>query len=209
MSQFISLKTFHTFKSVMLAALLLPVHAAATETTDSTAEAEAPSVQVSLITCSPGRDIYELCGHTALRVRSGDMDMAVNYGIFDFNAPNFVYRFVKGETDYMVAAYPFEHFMEGYQRQGRSVTEQPLNLTSRQADSLIFGPLRRWPRCQALQHLSPYNGDLFGGVDAQMDPLAAQVFKLDRNVLANFEILALSHGDTEHDGSPFCIIIVF
>ena len=47
MSQFISLKTFHTFKSVMLAALLLPVHAAATETTDSTAEAEAPSVQVS------------------------------------------------------------------------------------------------------------------------------------------------------------------
>ncbi len=137
MSQFISLKTFHTFKSVMLAALLLPVHAAATETTDNTAEAEAPSVQVSLITCSPGRDIYELCGHTALRVRSGDMDMAVNYGIFDFNAPNFVYRFVKGETDYMVAAYPFEHFMEGYQRQGRSVTEQPLNLTSRQADSLI------------------------------------------------------------------------
>lgn len=116
---------------------MLSVQAAATETADSTAEAEAPSVQVSLITCSPGRDIYELCGHTALRVRSGDADMAVNYGIFDFNAPNFVYRFVKGETDYMVAAYPFEYFLEDYRRQGRSVTEQPLNLTPGQAEKLI------------------------------------------------------------------------
>ncbi len=121
----------------VVAAVLLSVQAAATETADSTAEAEAPSVQVSLITCSPGRDIYELCGHTALRVRSGDADMAVNYGIFDFNAPNFVYRFVKGETDYMVAAYPFEYFLEDYRRQGRSVTEQPLNLTPGQAEKLI------------------------------------------------------------------------
>lgn len=33
-------------------------------------------------------------------------DLAVNYGIFDFDSPNFIYRFVKGETDYMVAAIP-------------------------------------------------------------------------------------------------------
>ncbi len=121
----------------MVTAMLLPVRVGAATTTDSVAEAEVPAVRVSLVTCSAGSDIYELCGHTALRVRSGDMDMAVNYGIFDFNAPNFVYRFVKGETDYMVAAYPFEYFMEDYRRQGRSVTEQPLNLTPQQAEKLI------------------------------------------------------------------------
>ena len=31
------------------------------------------------------------------------MDSVWNFGIFDFREPNFVYRFVKGETDYMVA----------------------------------------------------------------------------------------------------------
>ena len=56
-------------------------------------------IQVSLITCSPGKEIYELEGHTALRIKTPDYDMAVNYGIFDFNSPNFIYRFVKGETD--------------------------------------------------------------------------------------------------------------
>lgn len=97
------------------------------------------ATEISLITCSPGSEIYELCGHTALRVRNPglDMDMAVNYGTFDFNAPNFVYRFVKGETDYMVSAYPFSYFIEEYRRQGRGVYEQKLDLSPAQADSLV------------------------------------------------------------------------
>ncbi len=42
---------------------------------------------VSLITCAPGSDIYELEGHTALRIRSPRFDVAVSYGVFDFNSP--------------------------------------------------------------------------------------------------------------------------
>jgi len=93
--------------------------------------------RISLITCGPGSDIYELEGHTALRVRYNGSDVAVNYGLFDFDAPNFVYRFVKGETDYMVGAAPFEYFLRQYARDGRAVYEQPLNLSSDAALRLV------------------------------------------------------------------------
>lgn len=93
--------------------------------------------QISLITCGPGKDIYELEGHTALRIKHNGMDVAVNYGLFDFDAPNFVYRFVKGETDYMVGAAPFEYFLRQYVREGRDVYEQPLNLSPDAATRLV------------------------------------------------------------------------
>lgn len=92
---------------------------------------------VSLITCYPGEEIYELCGHSAIRVRGEGIDSVWNYGIFDFNQPNFVYRFVKGETDYKGASYPFKWFMPEYVQTGRKVVEQDLNLTPAEADSLL------------------------------------------------------------------------
>lgn len=92
----------------------------------------------SLVTCAPGREIYQLEGHTALRARhSGGVDLAINWGVFDFQAPNFVYRFVKGETDYMAAAYPFYIFLEEYRKEGRHVVEQELNLSPQQSEKLI------------------------------------------------------------------------
>ncbi len=86
-------------------------------------------LRVSVITCSPGPEIYELVGHTAIRIQGADMDSVWNYGLFDFAQPNFVYRFVKGETDYMVAGYPFEWFLPEYISRGSRVTEQTLDLT--------------------------------------------------------------------------------
>lgn len=92
---------------------------------------------VSLITCAPGADIYELEGHTAIRLQSPEFDVAVSYGIFNFNAPNFVYRFVKGETDYMVGAIPWDVFVREYELTHRRVDEQVLNLTSGQTATLV------------------------------------------------------------------------
>lgn len=97
---------------------------------------------VSLITCYPGPEIYELCGHSAVRVRgvnsNGEkIDSVWNYGIFDFNQPNFVYRFVKGETDYRGASYPFAWFLPEYVHAGRKVVEQDLNLTPAEADAML------------------------------------------------------------------------
>lgn len=95
------------------------------------------SITVSLITCYPGPEIYELCGHSAIRVRGAGIDSVWNYGIFDFNQPNFVYRFVKGETDYRGASYPFRWFLPEYVKSGRRVVEQDLNLTPDEAKNLL------------------------------------------------------------------------
>lgn len=94
------------------------------------AEGGADDIRVSLLTARAGADIYQLEGHTALRIQSPDRgDYVINWGLFDFAAPNFVYRFVKGETDYMAGAAPTDRFLEMYRREGRVVVEQALNLT--------------------------------------------------------------------------------
>lgn len=90
----------------------------------------AGAIEVSLITCSPGAEVWSNYGHTALRVRDDatGADVTFNYGIFSFDTPNFIWRFCTGETDYMVAAAPTEYFIESYRLENRSVTEQVLDL---------------------------------------------------------------------------------
>lgn len=88
------------------------------------------TTQVSWLTCWPGDEVYELEGHSALRVRTDSTDYVVNWGLFDFNAPAFVWRFALGETDYMVGAHPTTPFVESYIPRHRRVTEQVLNLDS-------------------------------------------------------------------------------
>lgn len=92
---------------------------------------ETDSVVVSLLTCSPGTEVYQLYGHTALRVTDSrrHLDLVFNYGVFDFRTPHFTWRFILGQCDYQVAAYPYELFLEEYRERGSSVTEQVLNLT--------------------------------------------------------------------------------
>lgn len=102
---------------------------------------EQDSIVASLVTCAPGKEVYELCGHEALRVRGTvdghRIDSIWNYGVFDFSEPHFIYRFVKGATDYRLASYPFEWFMPEYVRAGREVTEQDLNLTQAETRRLL------------------------------------------------------------------------
>lgn len=87
---------------------------------------------VSLVCTSPGTEIYELEGHAAIHLRlDADRDFVISYGQFDFNSPNFGYRFVSGQTDYHVALYPWSSFIYQYQYQGaeRTIIEHPIKLT--------------------------------------------------------------------------------
>lgn len=94
--------------------------------------------RVSLLTFFPGSEVYQLEGHTALRVQGDSIgDFALNWGTFDFAAPNFIYRFVKGETDYSVEAVPATLFINYYGDSGRKVVEQELNLSEAETQRLI------------------------------------------------------------------------
>lgn len=94
--------------------------------------------RISLLTAGPGKEMYQLEGHTALRIIMDDgSDMVANWGIFDFNAPNFAYRFVKGETDYSIGMCSMDRFMAEYQHEGRFVVEQPLNLSDSEAEEVV------------------------------------------------------------------------
>ena len=93
------------------------------------------SVEISLLTCQPHDEVYSLYGHTAIRYHElikGGLDVAFNYGVFNYNAPLFVLRFVFGLTDYELGAYPYPIFQQEYRRLGCMVTEQVLNLTARE-----------------------------------------------------------------------------
>ena len=97
------------------------------------------SVRVSLLTCAPGSEIYSLFGHTALRYENpakGE-DWVFNYGLFSFDTPNFVYRFVKGETDYQLGVIPYRYFEGEYAMRGSSVYQQELNLTDKEKENVI------------------------------------------------------------------------
>ena len=100
---------------------------------------QADSIRFSLLTCAPGNEIYELFGHTALRYQNftRGADVVFNYGMFSFNTPHFVYRFVKGETDYQLGVTPYHYFEAEYALRGSSVYEQELNLTPQEKQTLL------------------------------------------------------------------------
>ncbi len=89
------------------------------------------SIRASLITCSPGQEVYALYGHTALRLQNftTDQDLVFNYGVFSFKQPHFIWRFVRGQCDYMVVPVPWQYFTREYEERGSSITAQVLNLT--------------------------------------------------------------------------------
>ena len=97
------------------------------------------SIRFSLLTCAPGTEIYSLFGHTALRYENltrGE-DWVYNYGMFSFSTPNFVMRFVKGETDYQLGRIPFIYFREEYAHRKSSVHQQELNLSEGEKIKLL------------------------------------------------------------------------
>ena len=92
---------------------------------------------VSFVNFYPGPDIYELEGHSALRLNMPEGDFAISYGTYNFEQPNFVYRFVKGETDYWVTAVPWQYMEQSYRRDGRRIVEHIIDMTPAEKKRLI------------------------------------------------------------------------
>lgn len=97
------------------------------------------SIRFSLLTCAPGTEIYSLFGHTAIRYENYTrrIDVVFNYGMFSFNTPNFIFRFVAGETDYQLGITPYSYFEAEYAMRGSFVYQQVLNLTQSEKERLL------------------------------------------------------------------------
>jgi hypothetical protein len=89
-------------------------------------------IRVSLLTCSPGDEIYSTFGHSALRITdsSSVSDIVFNYGTFNFDEPGFYTNFLRGRLLYYLSTMYFADFKEEYQSTNRSITEQVLNLSA-------------------------------------------------------------------------------
>ena len=97
-----------------------------------------PSAKISVVICAPGDEIYSYFGHAAIRVCDpvAEKDIVFNYGVFSFDAPHFIWRFAKGETDYQLAVFRMSSFMGEYREEGRKVVEYELLLNPGERDSL-------------------------------------------------------------------------
>ena len=95
-------------------------------------------LRVSLLTCSPGEELYSTFGHSAIRVtdKLNGYDIIFNYGTFDFNDPNFYAKFVRGKLLYFVSVQDYNGFRDDYAYEQRSIIEQELNLDCIQKQQL-------------------------------------------------------------------------
>jgi hypothetical protein len=90
------------------------------------------SAQISLLTCSPGEELYSAFGHTGIRVTDfkNEFDVVFNYGTFDFEQPGFYTNFIRGRMLYCLAVDRYDNFRQQYIYEGRRVEEQILNLNT-------------------------------------------------------------------------------
>ena len=88
------------------------------------------NARVSVLTCGTGNESYSLFGHTAIRISDPNqfIDLVYNYGAFDFNTPNFVAKFTKGDLQYFAVSHPYTDFINDYTYERRSVEEQELDI---------------------------------------------------------------------------------
>ncbi len=89
------------------------------------------TIQISLLTYSPGKELYSVFGHSAIRVRNTvtNTDDVYNYGTFDFNNSSFYFGFVRGKLKYTLSKVPFELVLQHVPFENRSLIETPLNLS--------------------------------------------------------------------------------
>ena len=118
---------------VVLLFLMLPARAHA-----GVADAPGADLRVDLYTYGPGSVYWERFGHDALVITdttTGEA-YAFNYGLFDFDQKDFYFNFARGIMIYGAAAWPVVEDIREYSGEGRSITNQHLNLTPAQRAQL-------------------------------------------------------------------------
>ena len=98
----------------------------------SPADRDSSRLRISLLTCTPGEELYSTFGHSAFRVIDSNAvtDIVYNYGTFNFDDDGFYLKFVRGKLLYYISTEYFSSFRDFYQSENRGMTEQVLNLSA-------------------------------------------------------------------------------
>lgn len=93
------------------------------------------TLQVFLVTLGEGKYYWEKFGHNALWFYdpARGVDLAYNWGTFDFAEPGFLGRVLAGDMRYWVDTVTSRVFFDYYRYYDRSITVQRLNFTPEQA----------------------------------------------------------------------------
>ncbi len=99
---------------------------------------------ISLLTYSPGSQLYTAFGHSALRVQDPvnslggtPLDRVYNYGTFDFDESGFYFKFMRGKLNYKLSAYDFYYVELEQQQRQMDVREQVFDLTLAQKQAMF------------------------------------------------------------------------
>jgi len=95
---------------------------------------------ISVITMGPDqRELYAAFGHNAIRVvdPANDLDLAYNYGIFDFDQPNFYVNYARGYLYFKLGVNRWPDFQRYYEYYGRFIHEQVLDLSLEERQQLF------------------------------------------------------------------------
>ena len=114
------------------------VPAPAREVPPAAATGPGSQLTVTLITFGVGEAVWERFGHNALWIHDAGsgQDVAYNWGVFAFDAPDFYKRFLVGDPRYWMEGEDAYAMISAYHNAGRPITLQTLNLTPAQALAL-------------------------------------------------------------------------
>ena len=120
-----------------------PAGAQLAQSDQQSADGQLPALstgaEVTLVTYTPGEELYQSFGHSALRIRDDllGMDRLYNFGVFDFETPNFYLKFAHGDLRYQLAASEGEEEIQAVGASGGGVTELVLNLSPAQKQAVF------------------------------------------------------------------------
>ncbi len=93
---------------------------------------------VYLVTIGQGSLVWERFGHNAIWIHDGarQTDVAYNWGLFSFDEPGFIGRFIRGRMMYWMGGFDAGAMINAYRQDDRPIWVQELRLTSAQKVAL-------------------------------------------------------------------------
>ena len=96
--------------------------------------------EIHVVTFEPFQgELYSAFGHSGFRIVDTELqyDAIYDYGVFDFNQPNFYLNFARGNLNYKLGKHAYAPFRDYYIYNNRFIHEQKLNLTQEQKQKLF------------------------------------------------------------------------